>query len=157
MGNISSSEGLEGEGEREREREPYPTIHERTHHYSDRFRLIARVLSTFIQCQMPLDNAHSVILRVSPNAPGHIKDPNRYQQQTTLVTPSKQADQALAGLEGLLSNKNYLDKRDFITYSLEFVSDMRHSLFNILELFIYLVCGLYPTERSLDLLRVLRT
>lgn len=107
---------------------------------------------------MPLDSSQSTILRVVPHAPGHVKDPLRYQPGTSaLVSATKQADQACAGLESLLSNKSYLNRRDYVTYSLEFVNDLQYTLLNTNELLVYLVSNMYPNECCLDALRVLQT
>lgn len=122
-----------------------------------RFRLVARALATFIYCQMPVDSSQSTIPRLAPHAPGHVKDPSRYQSGTpTIVGATKQADQACAGLESLLSNKAYLHLKDYVTYSLEYVNDLQNTLLNVIELLVYLVVNLYPTERCLDTLRVLQ-
>ena len=55
------------------------------------FLYIAKVISVFIHCQMPMDSTHATIIRVSPNAPGHVKDPLR-NQPGSLVCATKQAE-----------------------------------------------------------------
>ena len=118
-----------------------------------RFRLISRIIATFIHCQLPTDSNHSTIVRISPDAPGHIKTPLR-QYSAYPVLPSKQADQAIASLEGLLSNKNYLAYKEFILYSLDFINDSRFCLLDTTQLLVYLVFNMYCKERCLDVLRV---
>lgn len=123
-----------------------------------RFRLISRVLATFIHTQMPLDSSQSVHPRLMPNAPGHIKDPLRHTPGfTSVAMATKQADQASASLESLLSNKSYVHLRDYVSYSLDMINDLKSNLMNIPDLFVYLVINLYPLERSLDALRVAQT
>ncbi|XP_019856290.1 PREDICTED: ectopic P granules protein 5 homolog [Amphimedon queenslandica] len=126
--------------------------------YSLEFRLISRVLATFIHTQLPLDTSQSVHPRLSPGAPGHIKDPMRYVTGfASVAMATKQADQASASLESLLSNKSYLHLRDYISYSLDMINDLQCNLMNIQQLFVYLVINLYSSERSLDSLRVAQT
>ena len=102
---------------------------------------------------MPMDSYHSTIIRVSANAPGHIKTTTR-QYSTVPILPSKQADQAIASLEGLLSNKNYLPYKEYILYSLDFINDSRFCLFDTAQLLVYLIFNMYCNERCLDILRV---
>lgn len=70
------------------------------------------------------------------------------------MLPSKQADQSIASLEGLLSNKNYLAYKEFILYSLDFINDSRFCLLDTTQLLVYLVFNMYCKERCLDVLRV---
>ena len=104
---------------------------------------------------MPMDSTHATIIRVSPNAPGHVKDPLR-NQPGSLVCATKQADQGCSGLEGLVSNKNYTSLKEYVIYSLEFVNDIKYSLFDTIQLLVYLVTNLYSDERCLDSLRVIQ-
>ena len=100
-----------------------------------------------------MDSIHKTIMRVLPNAPGHIKTP---RHQSSSVLPTKQADQAHGSLEALLGNKNYIPYKEHILYSLEFIDDSRFSLFDTLQLLMYLIVNLYCNERSLDVLRVIK-
>lgn len=114
-------------------------------------------MAAFLFCQMPVDSSQSTLLRITPNAAGHIKDPNRNLLAATLqAAPTKQAEQMANSLEGLLTNKNYSQLKEFISYSLVFLHDMNHSLMNSAELLVYLCTVLYPEERFLDALRVLQ-
>lgn len=122
-----------------------------------RFRLIARAMAAFLLCQMPVDTSQSTLPRITPNAPGHIKDPLRSQPGANLLaTPTKQADQVANSLEGLLNNKNYSHLKEYVSYSLVFLHDLNHSLLNCAELLVYLCTALYPNERFLDTLRILQ-
>ncbi len=105
---------------------------------------------------MPMDSNHSTIIRISPNAPGHIKTTTR-QYSTATILPSKQADLAIASLEGLLSNKNYLPYKEYISYSLDFINDSRFCLFDSAQLLVYLLFNMYCNDRCLDVLRVITT
>ena len=122
-----------------------------------RFRLIARAMAAFLLCQMPVDTSQSTLLRITPSAAGHIKDPIRSQPGANLVaTPTKQAEQVSNSLEGLLTNKNYSHLKEYISYSVVFLHDMNHNLMNTTELLVYLCTALFPDERFLDMLRILQ-
>ena len=104
---------------------------------------------------MPVDTSQSTIPRLTPNAPGHVKDPSRHQSgASAFVCATKQADQSCAGLESLLTNKAYSNLKESVTYSLEFVNALENTLLNTTELLVYLVFNLYPNERCLDVLKV---
>ena len=114
-------------------------------------------MAAFLLCQMPVDTSQSTLLRITPNAPGHIKDPIRSQPAANaLATPTKQAEQVANSLEGLLANKNYSQLKEYVSYSVVFLHDMNHSLMNSTELLVYLCTALYTNERFLDTLRILQ-
>ena len=115
--------------------------------------MISRIIATYIHCQMPMDSNHSTIIRISPDAPGHIKTPTR-QYGAYPILPSKQADQAFASLEALLNNKSYFPYKEYILYSIDFINDSRFCLYDTAQLLVYLVFNMYCHERSLDVLRV---
>lgn len=126
------------------------------HHY--RFRLIARSLGVFLQCQLPVDPNNQVHLRTVPNAPGHVKDakphPSSLVMAASYILPTKQAEQGLQSLEGLLNNKLYSQLGTFVTYAVEFVCSPNHTVLNSEQLLMWLSAALYPNLRYLDLLRV---
>ena len=98
---------------------------------------------------MPVDTSHITQLRLTPNAPGHIKEHSRGG-----VTPAKQAEQAYASLESLLSNKQYAKLKEHVHSAFLFMNDAGKTLMNVMDLFIHLVASLYTEYRSLDLLRI---
>ena len=121
--------------------------------FSPRFRLIA----TYLLCQMPVDTSQSTLPRITPNAPGHIKDHTRgHIAANHLATPTKLAEQVANSLEGLLTNKNYSHLKEYISYSVVYLHDTNHNLMNSPELLVYLCTALYPDERFLDTLRILQ-
>ena len=97
------------------------------------------------------------MLRSSPGAPGHVKDPLRNQPgSVSLAVPMKQADQALNNLESLSNNKNYVTLKDQISFAVHFVSDLNNTVMSTLELLVHLAVWLYPDDRYLDTIRVLQ-
>ena len=127
-----------------------------------RFRLIARSLGVFLQCQLPVDASGHVRLRTFPNAPGHVKDGGPKSQQASLASgtphftiyPTKQIEQAYQGLEGLLNSKGYAQLLDQVTYAVEFTGSPAHCVMNCCQLLMWLSAGLYSDLRYLDTLRV---
>ena len=129
-----------------------------------RYRLISRAMAAFLFCQMPVDSGHSTKLRVTPNSPGHVKDPARVHQSgrshhsssssSTSVVPTKLGDQSYNSLESLLNNKHYVHLREQISYSVSFLNDMNNCVMNSVQLLVYLCTMLYPECRFLDVLRV---
>ena len=115
----------------------------------NRFRLIARALAAFICVQMPVDASHMTQLRLTPNAPGHIKEHSRIG-----IVPAKQAEQAYASLESLLSNKQYAKLKEHVHGVFLFMNNSNKTLMDVMDLFIHLVASLYTEYRSLDLLRI---
>ena len=117
--------------------------------FYNRFRLIARSLAAFICVQMPVDASHTTQLRLTPNAPGHIKEHSKFG-----IVPTKQAEQTYASLESLLSNKQYAKLKEHVHGAFLFMNDCKKTLMNLMDLFIHLVASLYTEYRSLDLLRI---
>lgn len=98
---------------------------------------------------MPVDASHTTQLRLTPNAPGHIKEYSKGG-----ITSTKQADQAYASLESLLGNRQYTKLKEHIHSTFMFMNDSNKTLLDVLDLFIHLVASLYMEYRSLDLLRI---
>ena len=114
-------------------------------------------MAAFLYSQMPVDSTQTTKLRVTPNAPGHIKDPARQLQGTNhtgAIVPTKQGDQCLSSLESLLNNKHYANLKEYVFYSLAFLNDPRNCAMNSIQLLVYLSTSMYPEIRSLDILRV---
>ena len=110
---------------------------------------------------MPVDSSQKTELRVVPNAPGHVKDPTRLQQQKSsgggaTITPTKLGDSGLHGLESLASNKHYSHLKDKISWCVGFVCDMSNSVMNTDRFLVELCTSLYPDCRFLDVLRVVQ-
>ena len=109
---------------------------------------------------MPVDSSQKTQLRLLPNAPGHVRDPNRPTQRgsTTIiytVTATKLGDVNFHSLETLLSNRNYAHLKGKVQWCVEYVGDPVHCVLDIKKLLVDLCTGLYPQHRFLDLLRVL--
>lgn len=122
-----------------------------------RFRLIARSIGVFIQCQMPVDASGHVQLRTLPNALGHVKDAPGKSSSTlpaSPINPTKQAEQAMQGLESLQNNKQYSHLIDQVVHSVQFLSDRNFTLQSCSQLLMWLGSQLYPEFRYLDVLRV---
>lgn len=98
---------------------------------------------------MPVDASHTTQLRLTPNAPGHIKE-----HPKASITPTKQAEQTYASLESLLSSKQYAKLKEHVRGSYMFMSDSNKTLMDAMDLFIHLVASLYTDYRSLDLVRI---
>jgi len=98
---------------------------------------------------MPVDASHMTQLRLTPNAPGHIKEHSK-----TGITPTKQAEQAYASLESLLTNKQYAKLKEHVHGSSMFMSNSNKTLVDVMDLFIHLVASLYPDCRSLDMVQI---
>ncbi len=120
-----------------------------------RFRLIARSLGVFLQCQLPVDTSGQTQLRLTPNAPGHVKEGSKAVQSTPVYTilTTKQNEQALQSLESLLSNKQYSHLTDHVTQAIGFVNDPKNCILNSLKLLVTLGVALYPEYRYLDVIR----
>ena len=117
---------------------------------------MSRAMAAFLHCQMPVDSRQTTLLRVVPNAPGHIKDLPR-QQNPTGIGATKQGHQTSAALEALLTDKHYAALREHATYAVNFVNNPSNCIVNCNYLLVYLSTILYPERRYLDLLRVLQT
>jgi len=98
---------------------------------------------------MPVDTSHMTQLRLVPNSPGHIKEYSKGG-----ITPTKQAEQAYASLEALLSNKQYTKLREHVHGTFMFMNDSYKTLMDVVDLFIHLVASLYMEHRALDLMRI---
>ena len=98
---------------------------------------------------MPVDALHTTQLRLTPNAPGHIRE-----HPKSGITPTKQAEQACTNLESLLNSKQYVKLREHVHGSTSFMNDSNKTLMDVMDLFIHLVASLYMEYRSLDLLRI---
>ena len=112
-------------------------------------------MAAFLHCQMPVDNRQTTLLRVTPHAPGHVKDHQR-QQPGSFVAPTKQGNTTCANLEALLTDKHYIAWRDHANFAVNFVNNRSNTIVNCNYLLVYLSTTLYPEARYLDLLRVLR-
>lgn len=123
-----------------------------------RFRLLARSLGVFLQCQMPVDLSGTVQLRLVPNAAGHVKEDSRRNNTVPStpfysITPTKQNEQAFQSLETLHSAKEYCSLSESVNIAVNFVSNPAHSIPSCAHLLRLLTASLYPEYRFLDLLR----
>lgn len=98
---------------------------------------------------MPVDASHTTQLRLTPNAPGHIKEHSKVG-----VVPTKQAEQTYTSLESLFNNKQYAKLKEHVHSAFMFMNDSNKTLMDVMDLFIHLVASLYTEYRSLDLLRI---
>ena len=112
-------------------------------------------MAAFLHCQMPVDGRQTTLLRVIPNAPGHVKDPPR-QQTGSPASATKQGNNTCATLEAVLSDKHYASLREHATYAVNFVNNPSNCIMNCTYLLVYLSTVLYPEARYLDQLRVLQ-
>ena len=112
-------------------------------------------MAAFLHCQMPVDGRQTTILRVIPNAPGHVKDLPR-QQNPSGIGATKQGNHTIGTLESLLTDKHYAALREHATYAVNFVNNPSNCIVNCNYLLVYLSTVLYPECRYLDLLRVLQ-
>ncbi len=106
-----------------------------------------------------MDSSGQVKLRSLANAPGHIRDTAHSSSSssstpTSSVSPTKLAEQASQGLEGLFSNSKYSHLTEQITYAVEFIAGPDRCVLNSLQLLVWLSANLYPQFRYIDLLRV---
>jgi hypothetical protein len=116
--------------------------------YSLKFRLACRILSTYIFCQLPIDVSQNIMPRLTSDAPGYVRNAIPEASSGT-INATKQADQALAGLEALLTNKSFVTFVEFIGNSLEFIKNYQNTLLNARELLLNLLANLYYDEKSL--------
>ena len=130
-------------------------FHDTHTHTHTRFRLVSRAMAAFLHCQMPIDGKQTTLLRVAPNAPGHVKDPPR-QHNPTGIGATKQGNHTCSALEALLADKHYAALREHTTYAVNFVNNPSNCIVNCNHLLVYLSTVLYPGRRFLDLLRVLQ-
>ncbi len=106
---------------------------------------------------MPVDSTQTTQLRVTPNAPGHVKDPALHHQSGAKgIVPTKLGDQTRGNLESLATNKHYAHVKEHVVYGLEFVDDFGHCIMNAQFLLVHLCTSLYPNSRFLDILRVIQ-
>lgn len=121
-------------------------------------------MGVFLQCQMPVDMSGHVNIRTAPHAPGHVKEGSRTSTSsysssvpTHTTFPTKQIEQALQGLESLLSNKHYAAHSEQVSLAVSFVVNPANSMLSSPQLLTLLSVHLYPELRYLDLLRVCQT
>ncbi len=117
-------------------------------------------MGTFLHCQMPVDQSQATQLRVTPNAPGHVRDTLKSGSNTltplfTTKTPTKQAEQNLNALESLLTNKNYQHLKEHVIYSVDFLKDPGRCIMDCNKLLVHLCTYTFDGYRFLDLLKVL--
>jgi hypothetical protein len=107
---------------------------------------------------MPVDNSGRVQLRTIRNAPGHIKDTAKQASASAMpipaILPTKQAEQVSQGLESLLGNSKYALVSEQVTFAVEFLAGPDRCILDSMHLLVWLVAGLYPEYRYIDILRV---
>ncbi|XP_070795069.1 ectopic P granules protein 5 homolog [Pituophis catenifer annectens] len=101
---------------------------------SNRFRVLARSMSTFLLVQVPVEN--QIRLRSSLE-----------------LQLSSKAQQALNALDSLASNKQYADYQGQILQASQFIKDSHHCLHDGTQLLAILLNTLYAEVRYLDAIR----
>ncbi|XP_062984350.1 ectopic P granules protein 5 homolog [Elgaria multicarinata webbii] len=101
---------------------------------SNRFRVVARSMSTFLLVQIPMENQ----VRMRPGVELQL---------------SAKAQQALNALESLALNKQYGEYQEQISQGSQFIKDSRHCLRDGTDLLAILVNTLYPEVHYLDAIR----
>ncbi len=116
-------------------------------------------MAAFLHCQMPVDSSQTTKLRVTPSAPGHIKDPAHHQQAGNTVRaiiPTKLGEQTHSNVESLVTNKHYSHLKEHVLFGLGFVDNPVNCVMNTSYLLVHMSTSLYPDSRYLDILRVLQ-
>ncbi|KAK9408780.1 ectopic P granules protein 5 like [Crotalus adamanteus] len=108
---------------------------------SNRFRVLARSMSTFLLVQLPLEN--QIRLRS-----GLELQPSSKAQQETLCKKV-----ALNALDSLASNKQYAEYQGQILQASQFIKDSQHCLHDGTHLLAILLNTLYAEVRYLDVIR----
>ncbi|XP_078406611.1 ectopic P granules protein 5 homolog [Cetorhinus maximus] len=101
---------------------------------SNRFRVVARSMSTFLLVQLPAENR----IRIKPG---------------TELQLSPKAQQALNGLESMSLSKQYADYQEEISQATMFIKNPNYCLLDGNKLIAVLISFLYPDTHYLDIIR----
>lgn len=108
-----------------------------------RFRLVCKGLAAYLSAQIPSNLA----LRLESNAPGYVStrgSPSSPPGSPSGVSPSQQAQQALAHLESLRTNKQYASFKQHTEMLINIVCDPRNSFRGAIQIFKQMASPLFP-------------